>query len=304
MVTNDTRSPIETYILELTNKCNERCAFCYSISFDSTTGKTRSLSRLSGDEWKSCLDSIVDGGASAVDFSGGEPTLHPDFKEVLQYAKDKGLYTIVSTNGATFYNNRIRESLDENADCVALSMHGVGNVHDEIKKLEGSYDKVAQAYRHFARNGKKTKVNTVACAQNLELVPFIGLALDIENSPAQWKISQSVCREAGFENKNNVGISNKEFFSLKESLKQKFPITNDEGRLIFREDDSQMDRYQFSPYLIADSSGSLYVPVGEKHIPLGISLLDGDLSKIEDKLHDYEKFSEELRENHRKFYGR
>lgn len=297
------KEPIETYILEITNKCNEACNFCYSVSYDPTTRSGRIPRQLDGREWMNGLENIAKNGAKAVDFSGGEPTLHPDFPEIAKKASDSGLYVILSSNGSTINNERIRQSIDSYVDCVSLSIHGVGDVHEAIKKRKGSYEKVMRAYEHFTRGKPKVKVNTVACRANLERISEIGYTLNIENNPVQWKISQVIPREAGLTNKHDVSITNEKYKQITESVQAQYPRAFSEGRITFREDDST-DAHQFVPYLIADSSGQLQIPVGEKHKPLKISILEKDLTtQLGEKIEELKNFPDALNKNHEKFYG-
>ena len=299
-----TYDPIETYILEITNKCNEKCGFCYSVSYDATKSKARIPKQLKGSEWVKGLEQIAKSGSVAVDFSGGEPTLHPDFPEIVKRAYELGLYTILSTNGATNGNQKIRDSIDSYVDCVALSMHGVGQTHDEIKGLQGSYERVKEAYNHFIKSGKKVKVNTVACRQNMEDLINIGKAIDIENSPAQWKISQAIPRESGLVNKKDMYILQREFEKIQKAVKISFPKTYQQGRLTFREDDSDTKKHSFVPYMIVDSSGQLRVPVGTEHINIGVNIQDNENinTKIYEKTAQMSGFSGAVRDNHKIFY--
>lgn len=82
-------------VIEITDNCNLTCPTCYAIS--SPKGKHRSL-----DEVKHMLDIIVanEGEPDVVQISGGEPTLHPQFFEILDIAKTKPIkHLMVNTNG-------------------------------------------------------------------------------------------------------------------------------------------------------------------------------------------------------------
>lgn len=85
-------------IIEITDRCNLNCPTCYASS-SSTQGTHRSL-----EEVKAMLDTIVvnEKEPSVVQISGGEPTLHPQFFEILDYAKTLPIqHLMVNTNGIT-----------------------------------------------------------------------------------------------------------------------------------------------------------------------------------------------------------
>ena len=83
-------------IVEVTDRCNLTCPTCYAGS-SPTYGRHRTL-----DEIKMMLDSVVrhEGVPDIVQISGGEPTIHPNFFEILDYAKTLPIkHIMINTNG-------------------------------------------------------------------------------------------------------------------------------------------------------------------------------------------------------------
>lgn len=83
-------------ILEITDRCNLACPTCYAMS-SPHYGRHRTI-----EEVESMLDIIVanEGEPDVVQISGGEPTIHPDFFEILDLAKKKPIrHLMVNTNG-------------------------------------------------------------------------------------------------------------------------------------------------------------------------------------------------------------
>jgi len=83
-------------IIEITDRCNLACPTCYAGS-SPTYGRHRTL-----EEVKTMLDVIVanEKEPDVVQISGGEPTLHPQFFEILDYAKTLPIrHLMVNTNG-------------------------------------------------------------------------------------------------------------------------------------------------------------------------------------------------------------
>lgn len=89
-------------IVEITDRCNLTCPTCYAGS-SPTYGRHRTL-----DEVKRMLDAVVknEREPDVVQISGGEPTLHPQFFEILDYAKSLPIkHLMVNTNGITIAND-------------------------------------------------------------------------------------------------------------------------------------------------------------------------------------------------------
>ncbi len=83
-------------LVEITDHCNLRCPICYAAS-----GPARPLYR-SVAHVERMLDAIVrnEGQPDVVQISGGEPTLHPDFFEILDLAKRRPIqHLMLNTNG-------------------------------------------------------------------------------------------------------------------------------------------------------------------------------------------------------------
>ena len=83
-------------IIEITDRCNLTCPTCYAGS-SPTFGRHRTF-----EEVKKMLDTIVENEKEpdVVQISGGEPTLHPEFWEILDYAKTLPIkHLMLNTNG-------------------------------------------------------------------------------------------------------------------------------------------------------------------------------------------------------------
>lgn len=89
-------------VVEITDRCNLTCPTCYAMS-SPNHGRHRSV-----EEVKAMLDLIVanEKEPDVVQISGGEPTLHPHFFEILDYAKSLPIkHLMVNTNGLEIAKN-------------------------------------------------------------------------------------------------------------------------------------------------------------------------------------------------------
>jgi uncharacterized radical SAM superfamily Fe-S cluster-containing enzyme len=85
-------------LVELTESCNLECPMCFAAS--APGGKHRSV-----EECKRAIDRFVEieGHAETLQLSGGEPTIHPQFAEILDYAVAQPIdYVTINTNGIRF----------------------------------------------------------------------------------------------------------------------------------------------------------------------------------------------------------
>lgn len=90
-------------IVEITDRCNLTCPTCYAMS-SPHYGRNRTI-----EEVEQMLNIVVanEGNPDVVQISGGEPTVHPDFFEILDIAKSKPIrHLMVNTNGIRIAKDR------------------------------------------------------------------------------------------------------------------------------------------------------------------------------------------------------
>jgi 7,8-dihydro-6-hydroxymethylpterin dimethyltransferase len=90
-------------LVELTDRCNLTCPICYADS-GAEHQQHRSLELI-----ESMLDAIVanEGEPQIVQLSGGEPTIHPEFFEVMDLVKTKPIkHLMINTNGIRIAKDR------------------------------------------------------------------------------------------------------------------------------------------------------------------------------------------------------
>lgn len=83
-------------LIEVTDRCNLTCPTCYASS-SPTHGRHRTL-----DEIKAMFEAVVlsEGEPDVVQLSGGEPTIHPQFFEIMDLAKTYPIkHLMLNTNG-------------------------------------------------------------------------------------------------------------------------------------------------------------------------------------------------------------
>ena len=87
-------------LIEIVHSCNLSCPTCYA---DSPLGVAQKVDAVPLDNLKRRIQGVIDrkGGIEILQLSGGEPTLHPQFFELLRWLQDhpKIDYVLLNTNG-------------------------------------------------------------------------------------------------------------------------------------------------------------------------------------------------------------
>jgi len=101
--------------LELTRRCNLTCSHCYIDGGDARENE------MPTSEFYRLLDEFADMGVWAVAFTGGEPTLHPDFANLVRHARKRGLLVGIATNGM-FLTPDLLDSLPRDGVIISVSL--------------------------------------------------------------------------------------------------------------------------------------------------------------------------------------
>lgn len=118
--------------IEVTSGCNEHCTHCYQIH-DRKRDMELNLAL-------DVLGQLDEMGTVSTTFSGGEPFLHPDFFEILSYARKKDFIINVLTNGYILDNNMIQVLKDVNPNMIQVSLYSMDpEKHDAVTRVKGSH---------------------------------------------------------------------------------------------------------------------------------------------------------------------
>ncbi len=114
------------------NRCNIACSHCYTSSGPDKGGE------LSIELLRDCLEDAATLGYRQLAVSGGEPLLYKSLIELLSCARALGMITTVTTNGMLLTPHRW-EGLSELIDVIAISIDGVPEEHDTIRRHPGAF---------------------------------------------------------------------------------------------------------------------------------------------------------------------
>ncbi|PNB76817.1 heme d1 biosynthesis radical SAM protein NirJ, partial [Pseudomonas sp. FW305-BF6] len=76
------------------------------------------------------IDDLHDAGVKVLILSGGEPLLHDDLFVLSAYARTKGFFVALSTNGTLIDEQNIAQIRAANFDYVGISIDGLEATHD------------------------------------------------------------------------------------------------------------------------------------------------------------------------------
>ena len=157
---------------ELTYACNLACVHCLSSSGRRDPGE------LSTTECKSVIDTLERMQVFYVNVGGGEPTIRPDFWELLDYATTHHVGVKFSTNGVRLDEAAGRKLAASNYVDVQISLDGATAEVNDAVRGKGSFATAIRAMNHLAAAGfSGFKISVVMTRQNVgQLDDFAALA--------------------------------------------------------------------------------------------------------------------------------
>jgi len=162
------KMPISVMI-EPTNQCNFRCAFCPTGDKDLLNKVGRSKGFMSLNFFQKIIDDIskmsIDKGQnlkSLLLYKDGEPLLHKDLHQMISYAKKKQVtqFIGVTTNGALLNNDISKNLLESELDDLRISITAPSNEkYKNITKTDYTMDEIKNNVDIFynIKNKKKGK---------------------------------------------------------------------------------------------------------------------------------------------------
>jgi radical SAM protein with 4Fe4S-binding SPASM domain len=128
-------------LLEVTHRCNLKCIHCY-------LGPQHIHGELSTAEVEGILDQLFEAGCLTITFSGGEALCRPDIFEIMNYAKERGFFFGLKTNG-TLITEPVADRLKElDITGVHVSLYGAtATTHEYVTGVVGSFNKTMHALK-------------------------------------------------------------------------------------------------------------------------------------------------------------
>ena len=157
---------------ELTYGCNLACIHCLSSS-----GR-RDPDELTTAQARAVIDELSDLQVFYVNIGGGEPTIRPDFYELIAYSVQRGVGVKFSTNGSTINEARARQLTAMDYVDVQISIDGADAATNDALRGRGSYDAARRAMDNLAAAGfGPFKISVVMTRENIpQLDEFDALA--------------------------------------------------------------------------------------------------------------------------------
>jgi MoaA/NifB/PqqE/SkfB family radical SAM enzyme len=160
-------APLKAYF-DFTYRCNLECLHCITESSPfvdiSTELSTKRIFKLTSE--------LANIGALEIATAGGEPFIHPDWKDIFKQVKSVGMNLIVTTNGTLLTPLKVEELKQIDPLEARVSFEGGPAFHDRIRG-NGTYSRAMRGLENLVETGINSTARLTLCRGVNEDLPIL-----------------------------------------------------------------------------------------------------------------------------------
>ncbi|MEE3343695.1 MAG: radical SAM protein [Bacilli bacterium] len=166
--------------IELTNACNFKCKHCY-------LGSKKDFKFINKNELFKLLDELKKLGCISLILTGGEPLLHPDFKEIYTYAKKKGFLITLFTNGSLLDDDIVNLLKLYKPAMIEISLYGTNKTtYKRFTSRDFNFDKLKDNIKKLRDNNIRVRFKTVLLKQTYNQIDKMNKIAKELNCDFRW----------------------------------------------------------------------------------------------------------------------
>jgi MoaA/NifB/PqqE/SkfB family radical SAM enzyme len=247
--------PLRVVDYMITGVCNLACPFCYGPD-------PLDKSALSEDQASTMIGFLHDHGIRGMVIAGGEPTMSPNLKAVIEMANQNDMWTAVQSNGT---KPAVLIPLLRKLAWLALPLDSVTVSGGQVMRTTGRHLQTTFSLAHRSEvlearaAGMQLKIGTVLTRINVtELEAIANVVCSI--SPDVWKIYQLRPRGAGRINEDQLSLSDGSFHAATADIVSRFPSL----KIAI-----SSAKESLAAYLIINPDSTLLIPKWNRYLSYG-----------------------------------
>ncbi|HSJ52455.1 MAG TPA: radical SAM protein [Anaerolineae bacterium] len=170
--------------IELTWRCNLRCAHCYITASSSYPRLAGDSAELSAAEFCRIIDEVAAEGCLSLLLTGGEPLLRSDFLDIYRHAKRRGILLILFTNGTLLTGEIVEELREWPPRRVEITLYGrTQETYERVTGVPGSHARCMAGIELLLGHEIPVQLKTMVMTLNrheLEAMQEFAHSLDVE----------------------------------------------------------------------------------------------------------------------------
>jgi SynChlorMet cassette radical SAM/SPASM protein ScmF len=186
--------PLNQIYFYLTEGCNLRCRHCWIAP--KYQSENNSYAVLDLGLFKSIVEQAKPLGLTGVKLTGGEPLLHPQIKEILEYVQTENLSMTLETNGV-LCNSELASTMAACKDpFVSVSLDGADSeIHEWVRGVTGCFEETMNGIGNLVNAGLRPQVIMTVMRHNRDqMEPVVRLAKGLGVGSVKFNIVQPAAR--------------------------------------------------------------------------------------------------------------
>ncbi|MCP5052048.1 MAG: radical SAM protein, partial [bacterium] len=155
--TQGTNIPLRRIYFYLTEGCNLACRHCW-INPKFQTGEVTYPS-LPIEIFQSVVKQAKPLGLLGVKLTGGEPLMHPQIHEILDFVKFQEINLEIESNGILCTPELAEKIATSKNPCISISLDGIdAQTHEWVRGVAGSFESALTGIKHIVKAGIRPKI--------------------------------------------------------------------------------------------------------------------------------------------------
>ncbi len=204
---------------EVSAICNMDCKFCFA-------NWRENRKQLPLEKVKTIIDKLKEYGIEAINLTGGDPLLRKDIVDICKYCKDKGIMTIISTNGIELMN---KKEVLKYIDSINLPLDSFdSNIHNEMRPcaVKNHHKLILELIDYINDNYPSIKIKINTMVGKLNISDIINIGNLIEGKVYSWKLGKFLSSGYGKGFEEMFSITNEEYEEAVNKCKEKYKNSN------------------------------------------------------------------------------
>lgn len=198
--------PLTSLYLYIAGACNLACRHCWITPTYRPDGSDGQYIKLEHVHKAVCEAKPL--GLHSVKLTGGEPTLHPQFRELVTLIHDEGLDILIETNGTLIDDSLAQFLRDRRVSFISVSVDGaMAETHDYLRGVSGSFERAIDGIKALVRVGFPVQVICTLHQGNVsEIADLVTLAEGLGCRSVKFNLLQRIGRGEKFANDQGLEI--------------------------------------------------------------------------------------------------
>ena len=194
----------------VTRFCNARCGFCLAPPDGGRHPEAQLL--------RNRIHWLLSHGVKTIHFCGGEPSIHHNLPELINYVHSLGGKSKMTTNGITISGELIA-ALKKCKTEVKISLHGSKEHHNTMVGCD-AFDKTTTTIKKLLKEGINTSVQTTIVGRHLDMVDWV-IQFCTSNGVKKVSFLPFIPRGSGYAKRSEYGLLAGERKTLRAMVTQK-----------------------------------------------------------------------------------